>query len=300
MSVARTDLAMAAKKLGLSADITWHAGIGGLESLKAYHVHGYASGLPNGVTSILWEAGSAYLPWRNTAVDDTVELAIASTSADDDAVTGQGAHMIHVWGYDCAGFYKERMYPLDGQVEVSIGTDWLFIQHLMVMTCGSLEENQGSIWCGIAGSFVAGAPSAGNEAQLIYTKEGMSHTSMAFIPSGYDGFLMFSAGCTAKSATSSVTFRMRKQNIVLATATLKPRLSLDKYVVVQNLSDRTHPAGFRLIEHDFVWTDARASTTNMDACTMMDVLLVRKNPDGSSMFTEEDWLTLAEYTRQAG
>lgn len=299
MGTARTDLNGSNKVLQLMQDMARHSGVGGLEGILSRHIHGYVSALPNGQTTALWEESTQRLPWRNTAVDDTIELSVASSDAND-TLLGSGARTLHAWGWDTGGFYKEIMVNMDGQAEVSIGTDWLFVEHLMVMKAGSGEENAGDIWAGVAGTFTAGVPSNTNKAQLIYRGEGMTHSSVGYVPTGYDGFVMFSAGCTAKSSAANVTFRLRRQNLVLATPELRCRQSLDKYVVTQDMSNRDHPAGFRVPENNFVWQDATASATNMDACTMMDLMCIRKNPDGSSMFTDEDWLTIEEYARQAG
>lgn len=294
MSTSRTDLVGTSKHLGLFADILWHAGLGGLEGLKAYHVHGYSSDMPTSY-GVLWEEGTDLIPARNTGLSNA-EFFVASDDAND-TDGGSGAETVHVWGYDTLGFYKEAMVTLGGTTPVSIGTGWLFVQHLMVMSTGSGEENAGNIYCG-TGTFTAGKPASGALYNMIAATEGMSHTSMAFIPSGYDGFVMFSAACTARNATNNVTFRLRQQSI--ANGVLGPRQTLDKFVVVQDMSNRTHPAGFRVAQQSWIWQDGKASTGNMDACTMMDILLIRRNPDNTSVFTEEEWLTLEAYTMQAG
>lgn len=91
-----------------------------------------------------------------TTVDATVDLEVASTSANDTAA-GTGARTVEITWID--GSFQEQVsvVTLNGQTPVAIGTGYA-INDMRVVTSGSSNDNEGLVQVGATGDFTAGAP----------------------------------------------------------------------------------------------------------------------------------------------
>jgi hypothetical protein len=260
------------------------AGFGGLEGVKHIHQHGYIDSFSSGEGwRQIWD-GPGYQAY-NTTKNATTEVFVASTNATDNT-SGVGARVVCAEGLDTAGYYKMVMADMNGQTPVSIGTDWLYIQHLCVHEAGSSGKHAGSIYAG-TGVWSSGVPAT--KWSMMYDGDNTSQSSLVFVPKGYTGYLLFSAACSARSSTVYVTFRMRAFDF--SGSSPMPAETHDKFVVTQNMSNRTTGTPEAFPELTGLYAEGKASGNGVDACTMVVLLLVENEADGTPQMEEVDYLT---------
>ena len=102
----------------------------------------------------IWDGEGAYGGFLAAAATMTV----SSSSIDDDGdPAGSGALTVRVVGLDTNWAEVTQDVTMDGQTEVTLGTDLIRVYRAYVLTAGSGATNAGDIWVG-TGTVTAGIP----------------------------------------------------------------------------------------------------------------------------------------------
>lgn len=119
----------------------------------------------------LIENGGTY-QWPTAAETVTV----TSSSALDDASTGQGAHTVLVRGLDANLDEVQEIISLEGLSDAVGSVEFLRVNQVVTLTCGTLGGNQGALT-------VAGTTS-GYTLCYVDAADGISHSGVYTVPAG--------------------------------------------------------------------------------------------------------------------
>jgi hypothetical protein len=150
-----------------------------------------------GTTTDIWPATQAGVSRRVLPTSAAV-VSVTSTSIEDDpdkggAVPGTGAHIMRVEGLgaDFVEIYED--VTLNGTAAVTTTLEFLRINRMYSVFCGTSEYNQGDLLASIGGNVQA----------VIEALEGQTHQAMYTVPAGHTLLvtdLEFSVGRMASSA----------------------------------------------------------------------------------------------------
>jgi hypothetical protein len=150
-----------------------------------------------GVTTDIWPSGQAGVSRRVLPTSAAV-ASVTSTSIEDDpdkggAVPGTGCHIIRIEGLDADYVEIYEDVTLNGTAAATTTLEFLRINRMYSVFCGTSEYNQGDLKATIGGDIQA----------VIESLEGQTHQALYTVPAGHTLLvtdLEFSVGRMASSA----------------------------------------------------------------------------------------------------
>lgn len=199
---------------------------------SAIHKFGASDVVATSETTI-WPEGGRYV-FPTSAVTMTV-----SSSDANDTSAGTGGRTVQIYGLDSNYDLIDETISMNGQTAVYTTNQYLRIYRLRVITAGSSQINEGTIYIG-TGALTAGKPAV--VYGCIVIAEGQSLLGYYTVPNKYTGYLISYKVGTGKN--DSVLFKI--------------------YLRHNAVTD----ASFQLIDHEHVTQDN--VTTNMFAPKRLD------------------------------
>ena len=128
----------------------------------------------------VWPGGGIYVSPSAATI-----MKVSSTDADDTAL-GTGARTILIEGLDASYNEITETVVMNGQTQVSTTKEFIRINYARVMTAGSSNSAEGTIYIGV-GTATDGVPTTAY--QIIRFDYNTSVTGHYTIPAGYTGYM---------------------------------------------------------------------------------------------------------------